>query len=77
MSITTVASLSTLMQLAKKLGDARRSGNQAEIYKAQAEHDAYAELCLRADKMNTGITRGFIDEGFNDYSNSNNAFDWR
>lgn len=65
MSITTVTSLSTLMQLAKKLGEARKSANQAEIDKAQAEHDAYAELCLRADKMTTGVTRGFIDDGFN------------
>jgi hypothetical protein len=29
-----------------------------EIAKARAEHDAYAELCLRADKMNTGMTCG-------------------
>ncbi len=61
MSITTVASFSKLMQLAKNLGDARKSGDQAEIAKAQAEHDAYAELCLMADKMNTGMTCGRLE----------------
>lgn len=46
-----------LLILAKAVADAERQGNPEAISKAVAEHDAYKELCLRADKMTIGLAR--------------------
>lgn len=53
-----VTSWSTLMQLAKAVGDARKSGDAAALERAQAEHDAYRDLCLKSDRMHLGMTLG-------------------
>ena len=47
-----------LIRLAKILGKARQSGDQQAIATAQADHDAYRDLCLKADTMTLGITCG-------------------
>jgi hypothetical protein len=55
----TIAYFGELMRLAKALGDAKKSGDKEKIEKAQAAHDAYHSICLKADEMViTGITRG-------------------
>ena len=53
-----VASFSTLMKLAKEVGDARRSGDKKRIEAAEQAHDAYKEICLKADEMHTGYRYG-------------------
>jgi hypothetical protein len=40
------------------LGNAKKTGIPAEIEKAQSEHDAYRDLCLKADQMSTGLCFG-------------------
>lgn len=56
-----VANLQVLMQLAKELGNAKKSGDTAAISKAQVAHDEYKAVCLRADEMTTGLTYGHLD----------------
>ncbi len=50
-TITTISSVKTLMQKAKALGDAKKSGDINLIKKAQEEHDQYRDICLKSDKM--------------------------
>ncbi|MGZ8220378.1 MAG: hypothetical protein ACXWT0_01890 [Methylobacter sp.] len=47
-----------LMQKAHTLGKTKRSGDKAAIEAAQADHDSYRDLCLKAEKMNLGVTHG-------------------
>lgn len=47
--IKVVTFYSTLLHKARVLGKARQSGDPEEIAKAQADHDAYAELCKDPD----------------------------
>lgn len=58
MSIELVTDFRVLMQLAHNLGKAKKRGIPEEIEKAQQEHDAYKELCLKANKMRLGVYNG-------------------
>ena len=49
MTIEVVTDFRVLMQLARIMGQAEKSGDKAAFAKAKAEHDAYKDLCLRAD----------------------------
>ena len=60
MTIEIVTDFRVLMRLARALGQAEKSGDQDAIAKAKAEHDAYKDLCLRADRMNLGVTYGSL-----------------
>ena len=53
-----VASWTTLMQYAKELGDARRTGDAEKITAAKKKHDDYRDACLSADEMCLHMTRG-------------------
>jgi hypothetical protein len=46
-----VTFFSTLMRYAREEYDARQSGDASRIAKASANHEAYRQLCLKADKM--------------------------
>ncbi len=63
MSIEIVTSFATLMQYAHALGQARLSGDSGRIEKAQAEHDAYAKLCIESDRMMLHTTNGQLYGG--------------
>lgn len=63
MAIKLITSFRTLMQLAGALGEARMRGNEEEIAKAQAEHDAYRDMCLKADEMLLDTTVGGLYYG--------------
>lgn len=60
MAIEIVTDFRVLMQLAKAVGVAKLSGDAAALSKAEAEHDAYKDLCLKADKMSLGATYGAL-----------------
>jgi hypothetical protein len=53
-----IASWQTLMSLARELGDAKKTGNPELIAEAQKRHDAYKEVCLKADEIHTGYPFG-------------------
>jgi len=46
-----VTFFSTLMQYAKAEAEARKSGDPVRVEKAASEHEAYRQLCLKADEM--------------------------
>ncbi|MDX9695408.1 MAG: hypothetical protein RBT49_06420 [Bacteroidales bacterium] len=50
----TVTDFSVLMKLAYAMGKAEQNGNEEEYIKAKEVHDAYRDLCLKADKMIVG-----------------------
>jgi hypothetical protein len=56
--LKTVTFFTTLLQLARAEADARKSGDPERIAKAAAEHEAYRQLCLKADEMRIPATRG-------------------
>ena len=58
MAIQIVTDFRVLMRLAKALGQAKKSGDKVAIDIAQAEHDAYKDLCLKADRTTLGVTYG-------------------
>lgn len=60
MTIKIVTDFRVLMRLAKAVGQAEKAGDKEAIAKAQAEHDAYKDLCLKADKMNLGVPYGAL-----------------
>jgi hypothetical protein len=61
MTLRVVTSFTTLMQYAHALGQARLRNDPEEIAKAEAEHNAYRDLCLRVDiEMLSPITVGDI-----------------
>lgn len=60
MAIEIVTDFGVLLRLAKAVGQAEISGDQEAIAKAKAEHDAYKDLCLRADRMNLGVPNGAL-----------------
>lgn len=60
MAIEIVTDFRVLMQLARAVGQAEMSGDQVAIAKARTEHDAYKDLCLRADKMSLGVPYGAL-----------------
>lgn len=51
------------MQLAGALGQARLRGDAEEIARAEAEHDAYRDVCLKADEMLLDTTVGELYYG--------------
>jgi len=53
--IKVVTDFGVLMRLAKSLGNAKKSGDQVAIDKAQSEHDAYRDLCLASDEISLGV----------------------
>lgn len=53
-----VASFQTLIKLAKEVGDAKRSGDKQRLADAERAHEAYKEICLKADELHTGYTYG-------------------
>jgi hypothetical protein len=63
MSLEIVTSFQTLMRYAHALGQARLSEDPERIAKAEAEHDAYAKMCVESDRMLMGgMTDGDIHE---------------
>ena len=60
MAIKIVTDFRVLMQKAHTLGNAIKSGDAAEIAAAQADHDAYRDLCLKAEKIILGIPYGAL-----------------
>lgn len=58
MTVEIVTDFRELMRLANALGKAKKSGDPEAIVKAQAAHDHYKELCLKADRMSLGVTYG-------------------
>lgn len=60
MAVQIVTDFRVLMQKAYALGKAKQGGDEAEISAAQADHDAYRDLCLNAEKMNLGIPYGAL-----------------
>ena len=60
MVIEIVTDFRVLMQLAQAVGQAEKSGDQEALAKAKADHDAYKDLCLRADRMTLGVPRGSL-----------------
>lgn len=50
-NVKIVTYFSTLMKYAKEEADARKNGNQEDIYHAQTKHKEYQQLCLKADSM--------------------------
>lgn len=58
MTIRITTDFRHLMELARALGQARQSGDEQQIQLAQREHDAYKELCLKADDMILGVPAG-------------------
>lgn len=44
-------SWSTLMRLAKAVGDAKKYGTEQEIKEAEDELESYRQICLKADGM--------------------------
>ena len=60
MTIEVVTDFRVLMQLARIMGQAEKSGDKAAFAKAKAEHDAYKDLCLRADMMILGVPYGAL-----------------
>lgn len=60
MALEIVTDFRVLIQLARAVGQAEKSGDQEAIAKAKTEHDAYKELCLRADRMNLGVPYGAL-----------------
>jgi hypothetical protein len=55
-----ITSAITLLQYAKELGEAKKSGDKDRIEKAQKKHDEYKEMCLRSDYMCLGTRTGDI-----------------
>lgn len=55
MTVEITTYMSTLMQLAHRLGQARLSGDPELIREAEQAHDAYRDLCLEADHFITEI----------------------
>lgn len=53
-----VANFQTLMKLAKEVGDAKRSGDEQRLAQAERAHNAYKEICVKADELHTGYTYG-------------------
>jgi len=49
-----VTSWVTLFRYARELGEARTSGDKEKIKEAEKNHDAYVEMCLKADRI-TGL----------------------
>lgn len=60
MAIEIVTDFRVLMQFARALGQAEKSGDLVAIAKAKAEHDAYKEMCLKADRMTLGVPYGSL-----------------
>lgn len=60
MTIQIITDFRVLMQKARALGKAKQSGDLETIAAAQEDHDAYRDLCLKADKMNLGIPHGSL-----------------
>lgn len=58
MTVKIITDFRVLMQKAAALGRAKNTGDKDEIERAQADHDAYKELCLKAESMSTGLTFG-------------------
>lgn len=56
--IKTMADIGELMRLAKALGNARKSNDVGLISKAKQAHDAYRDICLEANEIRTGLTKG-------------------
>lgn len=49
------------MSLAHELGQARLSGDDDRIKKAEKEHEEYRQLCLKADGMILSCDKEFLD----------------
>lgn len=60
MALEIVTDFRVLMRLAWAVGQAKKNGDQDLIAKAEAEHDAYKDMCLNADRMNLGVTYGAL-----------------
>ncbi|MBK8132626.1 MAG: hypothetical protein IPK48_07885 [Gammaproteobacteria bacterium] len=54
MAIEVVTDFLVLMQLARKMAQAEKSGDKDAFEKAKADHNAYKDLCLLSDKMTFG-----------------------
>jgi len=61
--VKVVVHLHTLMQSAKRCGQARLYGTPEDIEKAEAEHQEILDLFLSADEVHTGYTWGSLYTG--------------
>lgn len=53
-----ITNFEVLMKLAHLESEARKTGNKRAIEKAIEQHEHYRQLCLQADEMQVGITKG-------------------
>lgn len=56
-----ITTWNTLMSYAHELGQARLSGDNERIRKAEKAHEDYRQLCLKAEKMLLPVTTGYLD----------------
>lgn len=50
----------TLLQYAKELAQAEKSGNKDRIDEAKKRHDNYLQLCKEADEMSLNMPRSHV-----------------
>lgn len=50
-------SWTTLIRLAKAVGDAKKHGTEQSIKEAEDRLEAYRQLCLKADEMSLDMPR--------------------
>ena len=58
MGIEIVTDFRVLLQLARAVAQAEKAGDKDAIATAKASHQEYEALCLKADRMLLGVTRG-------------------
>lgn len=56
-----VTNFGVLLRLAKAQADAEKEGDPDKIKKATQDHESYRQLCLKADRMDLGYNRKFLD----------------
>lgn len=61
MALKIVCDMRTLMKYAYDLGQARLSKDPERIAEAKEKHDSYKRICLDADEIRLGMTRGKLD----------------
>ncbi len=49
--VKVIYSLGTLLHLAKKMAQMRKTGTEKEYLEAKLEHDNYQKMCLESDEL--------------------------
>lgn len=71
MTVTIATSFAHFLRLARAEAEARMSGDRKRLAEAEAAHEAYRQLCLRADRMIIPNVRHFSsDEEYIDFLHS-------